>query len=203
MADEARWYVVHTYSGYENKVKLDLDKMIKNRKLEDKILEVLVPTQEVIETRKAEDEGPEKVEYTDTGERKPPRKKKVTSGKTKIKKLYPGYVFIRMVKNEQTWYLVRNTRGVTGFVGSVPSEPIPLTEEEMKNLGVGARALSSDAEFKVGDSVRVIKKEWANYPDGVVMEVDASKQTVKISIPDFMNGAPVSLNLSFSDIAKI
>ena len=135
---EAYWYVAHTYSGYENKVKANLEKMIKNRNLEEQIFEVRVPVQEVVEIRKSEDEGTEKVEYTESGERKPPKKKKAPVQKVVKKKLFPGYVFVHMIMNEDNWYLVRNTRGVTGFVGSEPTRPVPLTEEEMMNLGVQA-----------------------------------------------------------------
>ena len=196
---EAYWYVAHTYSGYENKVKANLEKMIKNRDLEEQIFEVRVPVQEVVEIRKSEDEGTEKVEYTESGERKPPKKKKAPVQKVVKKKLFPGYVFVHMIMNEDNWYLVRNTRGVTGFVGSEPTRPVPLTEEEMMNLGVQAPAVQPG--FEIGDSVRVINSAWVNNPVGVIREIDVSKQTVKISIPEFMNGTPVSMD--FTDIAKI
>ena len=174
---EAYWYVAHTYSGYENKVKANLEKMIKNRNLEEQIFEVRVPVQEVVEIRKSEDEGTEKVEYTESGERKPPKKKKAPVQKVVKKKLFPGYVFVHMIMNEDNWYLVRNTRG----------------------LGVQAPAVQPG--FEIGDSVRVINSAWVNNPVGVIREIDVSKQTVKISIPEFMNGTPVSMD--FTDIAKI
>ena len=113
--------------------------------------------------------------------------------------IFPGYVFVHMIMNEDNWYLVRNTRGVTGFVGSEPTRPVPLTEEEMMNLGVQAPAVQPG--FEIGDSVRVINSAWVNNPVGVIREIDVSKQTVKISIPEFMNGTPVSMD--FTDIAKI
>ena len=106
---EANWYVVHTYSGYENKVKVDIEKTIENRNLQDQILEVSVPMQEVIEVKNG-------------------------ANKQVAKKMFPGYVLINMVMNDDTWYVVRNTRGVTGFVGP-GSKPVPLTEEEMAGLG--------------------------------------------------------------------
>ena len=106
---EANWYVVHTYSGYENKVKVDIEKTIENRNLQDQILEVSVPMQEVIEVKNG-------------------------ANKQVAKKMFPGYVLINMVMNDDTWYVVRNTRGVTGFVGP-GSKPVPLTEEEMVGLG--------------------------------------------------------------------
>ena len=107
---EANWYVVHTYSGYENKVKVDIEKTIENRNLHDQILEVTVPMQDVVEVK--------------NGMRKQVQKK-----------MFPGYVLINMVMNDETWYVVRNTRGVTGFVGP-GSKPVPLSEEEMRPLGI-------------------------------------------------------------------
>ena len=105
---QAYWYVCHTYSGYENKVKANLDKTIKNRHLEDQILEVRVPTQEVLETRKSEDEDSDKVQYTEEGERIPPKPKRPAQAKLVNKKLFPGYVFVHMIMNEDNWYIVRN-----------------------------------------------------------------------------------------------
>ena len=115
---EAHWYVVHTYSGYENKVKVDIEKTIENRKLQDQILEVSVPLQEVEELK--------------NGQRK-----------SSMKKMFPGYVLLYMIMNDDTWYVVRNTRGVTGFVGP-GSKPVPLTEEEMENLGIRTNDLIVD-----------------------------------------------------------
>ena len=112
---EANWYVVHTYSGYENKVKVDIEKTIENRNLQDQILEVSVPMQEVIEVKNG-------------------------ANKQVAKKMFPGYVLINMVMNDDTWYVVRNTRGVTGFVGP-GSKPVPLTEEEMAGLGFNDRGM--------------------------------------------------------------
>ena len=110
---EANWYVIHTYSGYENKVKVDIEKTIENRNLQDQILEVSVPMQEVIEVKNG-------------------------ANKQVAKKMFPGYVLINMVMNDDTWYVVRNTRGVTGFVGP-GSKPVPLSESEIKALGMGDR----------------------------------------------------------------
>jgi transcriptional antiterminator NusG len=126
---EAKWYVVHTYSGYENKVKANIEKTIENRKLQDQILEVIVPVQDVVEMRNGA--------------------KKVVS-----KKLFPGYVLIHMIQNDDTWYVVRNTRGVTGFVGP-GSQPIPLTEMEMKNLGITQEPVVWIV-VEVGDYIEVI-----------------------------------------------
>ena len=130
--EKAHWYVVHTYSGYENKVKANIDKTIENRHLEDQILEVRVPMQDVFEMKNG-------------------AKKQVS------KKMFPGYVLINMIMNDDTWYVVRNTRGVTGFVGP-GSKPVPLTEEEMRNLGFKTAGVVVD--FAEGDTVVVTGGVW-------------------------------------------
>ena len=122
---EANWYVVHTYSGYENKVKANIEKTIENRHLEEEILEVRVPMQDVTELKNG-------------------------ARKTVQKKMFPGYVLINMIMNDDTWYVVRNTRGVTGFVGP-GSKPVPLTEAEMKPLGIKVENMSVD--FAEGDKI--------------------------------------------------
>ena len=129
---EAKWYVAHTYSGYENKVKADLEKTIENRHLEDEILEVRVPMQEVVEMKNG-------------------------AKKTVQKKLFPGYVLVNMIMNDDTWYVVRNTRGVTGFVGP-GSKPVPLSEAEMKPLGIKSDNASID--FTEGDTIVVVAGAW-------------------------------------------
>ena len=129
---EANWYVVHTYSGYENKVKANIEKTIENRGLHEEILEVRVPMEEVVEVKN----GTKKVSQ---------------------KKLFPGYVMINMVMNDDTWYVVRNTRGVTGFVGP-GSKPVPLTEAEMKPLGINTNQISVD--FAEGDMIVVLAGAW-------------------------------------------
>ena len=128
---EAKWYVAHTYSGYENKVKVNLEKTIANMHLEDTILEVRIPVQEVVETTGTDEGEADKIEYTEEGERKPQKKKKAPKQKLVKRKLFPGYVFVHMILNDDNWYIVRNTRGVTGFVGADSTKPIPLTESEM------------------------------------------------------------------------
>ncbi|MBR5896239.1 MAG: transcription termination/antitermination protein NusG, partial [Lachnospiraceae bacterium] len=140
---EAQWYVAHTYSGYENKVKVNLEKTIANRHLEDEILEVRVPLQDVVEVK--------------DGVRK-----------TSQKKMFPGYVLVKMVMNDDTWYVVRNTRGVTGFVGP-GSKPVPLTEAEMKPLGIRMENVSVD--FKEGDTIAVVAGVWKDTV-GVVTRMD-------------------------------
>ena len=155
---EAKWYVAHTYSGYENKVKADLEKTIENRHLEDEILEVRVPMQEVVEMKNG-------------------------AKKTVQKKLFPGYVLVNMIMNDDTWYVVRNTRGVTGFVGP-GSKPVPLSEAEMKPLGIKSDNVSID--FTEGDTIVV---------------VDYNKQTVTIHVELFGRDTPVEI--SFSEVRKL
>ena len=147
---EANWYVVHTYSGYENKVKANIDKTIENRHLEDEILEVRVPMQDVVELKNG-------------------AKKQVQ------KKMFPGYVLIHMIMNDDTWYVVRNTRGVTGFVGP-GSKPVPLTDAEMKPLGIQTEDIVVD--FKEGDTVSVIGGVWKDTVG--VIQGNESQQTDSI-----------------------
>lgn len=167
---EAYWYVVHTYSGYENKVKADIEKTIENRKLQDQILEVSVPLQDVIELKNGV-------------------KKKVQ------KKMFPGYVLLYMEMNDETWYVVRNTRGVTGFVGP-GSKPVPLTESEMRSMGLKKEEELS-IDFSVGDTVMVISGVWEN-TQGVIQSINPHKQSVTICIDMFGRETPVEI--SFTDV---
>lgn len=169
---EANWYVVHTYSGYENKVKANIEKTIENRHLEEEILEVRVPMQEVIELR--------------NGARKQIQKK-----------MFPGYVLINMVMNDDTWYVVRNTRGVTGFVGP-GSKPVPLTEAEMIPLGINEGKLVVD--FSVGDMVTVIGGVWKDTV-GVIQSMNENKQIVTINVELFGRETPVEI--SFAEVRKM
>lgn len=166
---EACWYVAHTYSGYENKVKANIEKTVANRHLEEEILEVRVPLTDVVEVK----DGVKK---------------------TSQKKLFPGYVLVKMILNEETWYVVRNTRGVTGFVGP-GSQPVPLTEAEMKTLGI--RAENVTADFKEGDTVAVVAGVWENTV-GVVTRMDYSKQTATINVELFGRETPVEI--SFAEV---
>ena len=168
---EANWYVVHTYSGYENKVKADLEKTIENRRLQDVILEVSVPMEDVVEIR--------------DGFRK-----------TTQKKMFPGYVLINTVMNDDTWYVVRNTRGVTGFVGP-GSKPVPLSEEEMARMGIGKETLKID--LAVGDTVVVVSGVWEG-TIGQIREVNESKQSVTIAVEMFGRETPVEL--AFTEVRK-
>ena len=168
---EAKWYVVHTYSGYENKVKANIEKTIENRHLEDQILEVRVPLQEVVEMRNG-------------------------AAKQVQKKMFPGYVLLNMVMNDDTWYVVRNTRGVTGFVGP-GSKPVPLTEEEMLPLGIKNDDIQVD--FAEGDMVVATAGAWKDTA-GVITAISTQKQTVTINVELFGRETPVEI--SFADIKK-
>jgi len=169
---EAKWYVVHTYSGYENKVKANIEKTIENRKLQDQILEVSVPMQNVVELKNG-------------------AKKQVQ------KKMFPAYVLINMIMNDDTWYVVRNTRGVTGFVGP-GSKPVPLTDEEMVSMGLCRDEMS--IAYEVGDTVMITSGVWEN-TTGIIKEVNNLKQCVTINIDMFGRETPVEIG--FVDIKKI
>ncbi len=169
---EARWYVVHTYSGYENKVKANIDKAIENRHLEDEILEVRVPMQEVVELKN----GVQKASQ---------------------KKLFPGYVLIHMFMNDDTWYVVRNTRGVTGFVGP-GSKPVPLTEAEMSSLGICKEDVVVD--FEVGDSITVVAGAWEGTV-GMIQSLNVPKQSLTINVELFGRETPVEI--SFAEVKKL
>ena len=155
---EANWYVVHTYSGYENKVKADIEKTIENRKLQDMILEVSVPMQNVMEEKA---DGEEKLVQ---------------------KKLFPAYVLINMVMNDETWYVVRNTRGVTGFVGP-GSKPVPLTDAEVEKMGVEVVRMA-EIGVAVGDMVNVKSGPMEGF-SGVVEAVDEAGRKVRLKIDMF------------------
>ena len=173
MAEEAHWYVVHTYSGYENKVKDSIDMAIENRNLQEEILEVRVPTQQVVEVKA-------------NGVRKPVEKK-----------LFPGYVLVNMVMNDDTWFIVRNTRGVTGFVGQ-GSKAVPLSDDEMKPLGIHVDNMKID--FGVGDTVRVVAGAWKD-TIAVVKNMDMQKEIATITVELFGRETPVEL--SFDEIMKL
>ncbi|MCR4694831.1 MAG: transcription termination/antitermination protein NusG [Pseudobutyrivibrio sp.] len=173
---EAKWYVVHTYSGYENKVMTNILKSIETQKLEEQILDVRVPMVDVSETK--------------DGVRK-----------TVSKKMYPGYVLINMIMNDETWYVVRNTRGVTGFVGP-GSKPVPLSEAEVNAylLGSGTEKVNVEVDFEVGDTLSVINGTWKDTV-GVVKSINTKKQTVTISVEMFGRETPVEID--FTDVRKM
>ena len=169
---EPKWYVVHTYSGYENKVKTDLEKTIKNRELEDFFFNIVVPMEEQVEIK--------------DGKRK-----------TNLKKVFPGYVLIKMIVTEESWYIVRNTRGVTGCVGS-GTDPIPLTDDEIRNMGFDDVPVNID--YDVNDNIRVVNGPLENFV-GVVQEINKEKNKVKVLVSMFGRETPVELE--FSQVKKI
>lgn len=172
---ETNWYVVHTYSGYENKVKANIQKTIENRHLEDQILEVRVPLEDVIEIKNG-------------------TKKQVQ------KKMFPGYVLLNMVMNDDTWYVVRNTRGVTGFVGP-GSKPVPLTPEEMIPLGLSTdKTADVIIDLEVGDAVVVTGGAWEN-TTGIIQSINKQKQVVTINVELFGRETPVEI--SFAEVKKM
>jgi transcriptional antiterminator NusG len=165
MVGNAKWYVVHTYSGYENKVKDNIEKTIENRGLEDLIVDIKVPMEEVVEQKGAEQ-------------------------KVVLRKTYPGYVFIKMVMSDESWYIVRNTRGVTGFVGP-GSKPVPLSEGEVESMGVETRIIKID--FEVGDNVRITDGPLESFV-GVIEEINLEKSKVRVCVSMFGRETPVELN---------
>lgn len=167
IADSALWYVVHTYSGYENKVKANIEKVVESRGLQDYIVDVAVPLEEQIEIKDG--------------------KKKAT-----LRKVFPGYVLIKMVITDESWYVVRNTRGVTGFVGP-GSKPIPLSDEEIRKMGVEVYAPIVD--FGVGDSIRVISGPLENFI-GTVQEINLEKKKIRARVSMFGRETPVELDLA-------
>lgn len=172
MSDNSKWYVVHTYSGYENKVAATIQKAVENRKLQDLIHDIRIPMETVTEIR---DEGSKEIQ----------------------RKLFPGYVLIKMVMTDDSWYIVRNTRGVTSFVGP-GSKPVPLTDEEVIALGVEKKEVK--LSFEIGSSVKVIEGALDGFI-GVVEEIDVDTQTVKLKVSMFGRETPVELN--FSQIAAL
>ena len=168
-----RWYVVHTYSGYENKVKTDLEKTIKNRELEEYFFDIIVPMEEQIEIKDGKK-------------------------KTNLKKVFPGYVLIKMIVTEETWYIVRNTRGVTGFVGS-GTDPIPLTDEEIRSMGF-EDINSINVDYEVNDQVQIMNGAFENFT-GTVQEINKEKNKVKVLVSMFGRETPVEVE--FSQVQKI
>lgn len=172
MSENAKWYVVHTYSGYENKVKANLEKIVENRNFNDLILDIVVPMEEQIEIKDG--------------------RKKVS-----LRKVFPGYVLIKMIMTDESWYVIRNTRGVTGFVGP-GSKPVPLSDDEIKNMGVEETIPTVD--YEVGDNVRVISGPLENFI-GVVEEINMEKKKVRVSVSMFGRETPVELE--FLQIQKM
>lgn len=172
-ASEARWYVAHTYSGYENKVKVDIEKTIENRNLQDQILEVAVPVQSTVELKNGVE-------------------KKID------RKIFPGYVLVHMIMNEETWYVVRNTRGVTGFVGP-GSKPVPLSDEEVAMLSNNDQQ-EVVFDYSEGDMITVVSGAWKDTV-GVIKAINPSKRSVTISVEMFGRETPVEL--SYAEVKKL
>lgn len=163
--ETAKWYVVHTYSGYENKVKADLEKIVENREMKEYIQDIVVPLEEVIEEKNG--------------------KRKIT-----FKKIFPGYVIVKMIMTDQSWYVVRNTRGVTGFVGPT-AKPVPLTDEEVIQMRL--EGIETVIDFNPGDNIRVIEGPFENFV-GVINEVYKEKRKVRVHISIFGRETPVELD---------
>lgn len=172
MSEEVKWYVVHTYSGYENKVKANLEKAVENRGMQEMILDIKVPLEKQIEKK----DGKEKIV---------------------MKKVFPGYVIIKMIMSDETWYVIRNTRGVTGFVGP-GSKPVPLTADEVKDIGV--EQVVTVINFEIGDSVKVTAGPLENFI-GAVEEINMEKSKVRVIVSMFGRETPVELE--FNQIEKL
>lgn len=170
--EKAKWYVVHTYSGYENKVKANLEKVIENRNLHEFVHDIQVPMEEQVEIK----DGKEK---------------------TILRKVFPGYVMVKMVMTDDSWYIVRNTRGVTGFVGP-GSKPVALTEDEIHNMGIVERQVNIDVE--VGEQVRVISGPFEDF-SVVITEISIEKHKIKGLVNMF--GRETSVELDFNQIQKL
>ena len=167
MSDSAKWYVIHTYSGYENAVKTSIEKFVTGRGMEDKILRMEIPMETV-------------TEVTETG-----------TTKEVERKVFPGYVLIKMVMTDDTWHLVRNVRGVTGFVGSA-NKPIPLSEEEVLAMGMEKHEIV--VNYNVGDHVKIVDGPLASFT-GIVEEIEPEKNRVSVMVSMFGRETPVELEL--------
>ena len=169
---EAKWYVVHTYSGHENKVKASIEKLVENRGMQDLVLDVVVPTEDIVELK--------------NGQRK-----------IKTKKMFPGYVLVKMIVTNESWYIVRNTQGVTGFVGH-GSDPVPLTLDEVRRMGI--EKIYIDLDISIGDTIKVINGPFENFM-GVVEEVNMEKQTLRARVSMYGRDTPVELD--FAQVDKL
>ena len=168
MADTAKWYVVHTYSGYENTVKATIEKTVQSRQLQDQIVAINIPIETV-------------TEITDSG-----------VSKTYDRKLYPGYVFVKMVYSDFTWHVIKNVRGVAGFVGASGNDPFPLTEDEVYEMGVEKREIV--VNYAVGDTVRILDGPLTSFT-GVVERLEVEKNAVSVIVSMFGRETPVEFEL--------
>lgn len=165
------WYVIYTYSGYENKVKATLEKIVENRGIKDKISEIIIPMEEEIEIKDGKQ-------------------------KSSIKKVFPGYVLVKMIMNDETWYIVKSIKGVFNFVG-VGEKPLPLTEKEMQSLGIDE---VMNLDFEVGDTVRITTEPFYNY-SAIIEEIFKDKKRVKVKVSMF--GRETTVDLEFNQIQRI
>ena len=168
MADTAKWYVVHTYSGYENTVKATIEKTVESRHLQDVILSVSIPLETV-------------TEITESG-----------ASKTYDRKVFPGYVLVKMVYSDDTWHVIRNVRGVTGFVGTSSNDPTPLTEEEVYQMGVEKREIV--VNYAVGDTVRILDGPLSSFT-GTVDSIEVEQNSVSVIVSMFGRETPVEFEL--------
>ena len=175
MADTARWYVVHTYSGYENTVKATIEKTVESLQLQDRILAISIPLETV-------------TEITDSG-----------ASKTYDRKLYPGYVFVKMVYSDDTWHVIRGVRGVSGFVGASGNDPIPLTDDEVYDMGVEKREIV--VNYAVGDTVRILDGPLSSFT-GTVESIEVDKNSVSVVVSMFGRETPVEFELDQVEVAS-
>ena len=175
MAETAKWYVVHTYSGYENTVKATIEKTVQSRQLQDQIIAVNIPLETV-------------TEITDSG-----------VSKTYDRKLYPGYVFVKMVYSDDTWHVIRNVRGVAGFVGASGNDPFPLSEEEVYQMGVEKREIVIN--YAVGDTVRILDGPLTSFT-GTVESVDIDKNAVNVIVSMFGRETSVEFELDMIEVVS-
>ena len=168
MADTAKWYVVHTYSGYENTVKATIEKTVESRSLQDQILAVSIPLETV-------------TEITETG-----------ASKTYERKIYPGYVLVKMVYSDDTWHVIKNIRGVTGFVGTSSNDPTPLTDDEVYAMGVEKKEII--VNYAVGDTVRILDGPLSSFT-GVVESIEVEQNSVSVIVSMFGRETPVEFEL--------
>ncbi|MBR7122059.1 MAG: transcription termination/antitermination factor NusG [Oscillospiraceae bacterium] len=175
MSEAAKWYVVHTYSAYENTVKATIEKTVQSRGLQEQILAVSIPMETV-------------TEITDSG-----------VSKTYERKLYPGYVFVKMVYSDNTWHAIRSIRGVSGFVGTSGNDPIPLTDDEIYEMGVEKREIV--VNYNVGDTVRILDGPFSSFT-GVVEEIDVEKNSVSVVVTMFGRETSVEFELDQIEVTN-
>ena len=175
MAEAAKWYVVHTYSGYENTVKATIEKTVQSLQLQDQILVVSIPLETV-------------TEITDSG-----------ASKTYDRKLYPGYVFVKMVYSDDTWHVIKGVRGVAGFVGASGNDPIPLSEDEVYAMGVEKREIV--VSYNVGDTVRILDGPLSSFT-GTVETIEVEKNSVSVIVSMFGRETPVEFELDQVEVVS-